>query len=114
MATHPPTNLAGRFLDVVFGKKLEGEEAARARGEGLPSWARRIYGVLLWSSFLGAVALFMWSKGWLPFVDTKIDSVWALAALGLNALLRSECEWITRRHDRRAKAGRAMKAPSLQ
>ncbi|MBF0664188.1 MAG: hypothetical protein IR159_01355 [Brevundimonas sp.] len=113
MATHPPTNLASRFLDVVFGKKLEGEEAALARGEGLPQWVRQGRHVLIWSTVLGFIATFLWSRGWLPFVDTRIDSIWPVAAVGLSAVIQSGWSWIVRRHERKTRTGQAVKTLSL-
>jgi hypothetical protein len=110
----PPTsakNLFGRVLDVVFGKKLEGEDDVRARAAAwAPQWARTAFLGLQTGSILVAFALLFWSWGWMPFTDSRIDSLWALAALGLNAASGTAWEWMTRRQERRAKAGRAAKA----
>lgn len=107
MATDRSASLADRVLDIVFGKKLEGEAAAQACGDALPRWARRTYAVATWTIFLAALALFLWSQGWLPLVHTTIDSIWAGAALGANALVQSGWAWLARRQERRAKARRA-------
>ena len=108
----PPTsanNLFGRVLDIVFGKKLEVEDE-RARAAWAPQWARTVLLILQTGSILVAFTLLFWSWGWIPFTDSRVDSIWALAALGLNAILGSAWEWMTRRHERRAMAGRATKA----
>ena len=110
MPPAPATNLPGRVLDVIFGKKLEGEDAERALAERPPKWACTVYGALLWASFLVAFALLAWDWGWIPFVDSRIDTIWTAVALGANALLRLVWEQVTHRYERRAKAGCALKA----
>ncbi|MDZ4111192.1 MAG: hypothetical protein U1E18_16530 [Brevundimonas sp.] len=101
-----------RVLDVIFGKTLEGEDAerVRARAQHLPKWACTVYFALLWTTFLGATALFAWHWGWIPFLESRIDSIWALAALGGNALIRMAWEQITSRAERRAKTGLTVQA----
>ncbi len=108
MPPDPAKNLLDRFLDVVFGKKLEGYDADRARAEWAPQWARTGYFVLSGASIFLAFAILAWSWGWLPFMDSRVDSIWAAAALGVNMLLREAWQWLTRRHERRAKS----RAPS--
>src|SRR5690606_978347 len=88
-------------------------EAALARGEGLPQWVRQGRHVLIWSTVLGFIATFLWSRGWLPFVDTRIDSIWPVAAVGLSAVIQSGWSWIVRRHERKTRTGQAVKALSL-
>ena len=109
----PPTqakNLLDRVLDVIFGKKLEGEDAERPKLDGPPQWMRTVYLFLHTGSILVALILVIWSWGWIPFNDSPIDSIWGLAALGAGALLGWGWEWIVKRHERRAKAGRATRA----
>lgn len=106
MPPTPAKNLLDRVLDVVFGKKLEGEEAERARALAarLPRWASTIYFFLLWASVLLAGALLAWHWGWIPFLDSRIDSIWSVAAVGVNVVLRLAWEQISSRHARRAEA----------
>ena len=115
----PPTqakNLLDRVLDIIFGKKLEGEDAEllRARAQHLPKWASTVYLALLWTTFLGATALLAWHWGWIPFLESRIESIWSLAALGGNALIRMAWEQITSRAERRAKTGLSSKSAFLE
>ena len=101
----PPTqakNLLDRFLDIVFGKKVEGNDADRALAAGLPQWASTVYLVLSGASIFLAFALLAWSWGWIPSMDSRVDSLWAGAALGVNILLSEAWRWLTRRYERRA------------
>ena len=107
-------NMLDRVLDIIFGKKLEGEDADRARVAGPPQWMRTAYLFLHTGSILVALVLLIWSWGWIPFNDSPIDSIWGLAALGVGALLGWGWERITQRYEREAKAGRATKAAFLE
>ena len=82
MQTHPSTNPLGRVLDVIFGERLRGEDAERAREEGPPRAVRVAYDILHLGSVLSVVVLFLWSRGWLPFVDSRGESIWFWHEIG--------------------------------
>lgn len=114
MTPSPSPSIASRVLDIVFGKKLEGEEAERALAERPPQWASTVYLVLSGALVFLAFALLAWSSGWIPFIESRIDSIWAGAALGGNVLLGEAWRWIPRRYVRRVKTGLSSKAAFLE
>jgi hypothetical protein len=102
MPTHPSKNSLSRVLDVIFGARLQGEDAERARAERPPRSVRAAYDILHLGSFLSVVVLFLWSHGWLPFVESQGESIWFWYAFGLNVLLRFGWDQLTAYYRRRA------------
>ena len=101
-------------MDLIFGKRLEGEAAERARAEAPPPWAQNVYSVLLLASVLAVTGVFLWGQGWLPFTDSRISRDWFWLAFGGNLILRFGWEWVTGHYRRGARADAASRAASHQ
>ena len=102
----PPAraSLKDRVLEAVFGKQGTPAEQALAKAARPPRNIRTAYAFLHGASACSVLALFLWSHAWLPFVESRISSMWFWSAFGLNVLLRFVWEEISKRYEQRAKA----------
>ena len=107
MTPSPSPSITSRVLDIVFGKRGTPEEQALAIAARPPRKVQIPYEILLLLSVCLVLITFLWSYGWLPFVESRISNIWLLLALGFNILLRFAGEEIAKRCRRRAKASLA-------
>ena len=94
-----------RVLDFLFGKSLTPEEKRRFEAARPPKAIESAYRVLYLASFLAVLTVFLWSYGWLPFVDSRLDRGWFWPVFGVNVLLRFGWEQVKGLYERRASAG---------
>lgn len=103
-----------RALDWLFGKAGTPEDRALAEASRPPRAMQTAFDVLHLASACAVLVTFPWSYGWLPFVDSRIDSLWFSLALGANVLLRFGWERTTAYYRRSARVGEAVKAASTE
>jgi len=112
MTPSPTPSITSRVLDIVFGKHGTPEEQELAKAARPPRNVQMPYDILHVFSVCLMLVMFLWSYGWLPFVESRISNTWFLLALGFNILLRFAWEEIIKRYKRRAKARLAESAGS--
>ena len=112
MSPAPAKNLPSRVLDIVFGKKLEGRAAERARAERPPQCVERIIGALYLAWFLLFILWGIGKLGWVPEPRETFTTWWLIPINGYGVVV----QWIGYGVDRyyRAKARRASKSVALQ
>lgn len=112
MSPAPAKNLLSRVPDIVFGKRLEGTAAERARAERPPQWVRRIIGGLYIAWFLLFILWELGKLGWFPEPRETFAMWWLIPINGYGVFV----QWISYRVDRyyRTKAHRASKAVVAQ
>lgn len=101
-----------RVLDLVFGKAVSSEERETLEASLPPETVINGYRVLQPISVAAVLTTFLWTYGWLPLVDSRIDRNWFWLAFGVNVLLRFGWEQVTGYYTRRARAGETLKAAS--
>lgn len=105
MTPSPRPSITSRVLDIVFGKHGTPEEQALAEAARPPRSVQMPYDIVSGLSACLVLVTFLWSYGWLPLVDSRLNNAWLLLALGFNVLLRFIWEKeIAARYRRRAKA----------
>lgn len=92
------------FLDFVFGKRRTPEEQALAKAALPPRNIRRIYDLMHLLSAASVLIVFLWTFGWLPLGESRLDRGWFWPVFGLNVALRLVWDVITRHYEPLAKA----------
>lgn len=103
-----------RVLDFLFGKSLTTEERRGFDESQPPKVIENVYRVLHLVSAAAVLVIFLWSYGWLPFVDSRLENRWFWPVFGVNVLLRFGWEQVTGYYKRRARAADTLKAASSE
>jgi len=104
MSARSVESLGQRVLDLVFGKRAGPSDPEFARAAAPPPPITLFFQVAEMISWSGVLIGWLWRMGWLPFVESKLDSWWPIALLGFLAVLKLAWEQVLGHYERRAKA----------
>lgn len=104
MTPPPREDLKDWVLNLVFGKQGTPEERALAMASRPPRVMRIIFGILAVAALCSMLVTYLWSHGWLPFVDSQISDLWWFSAIGFTVLLNFVVDRMCNRYARAAKA----------
>ena len=91
-------------LDVLFGKRGTPEELAVAREAALPSKIARPLRVVETILICLMLITFLWGRGWLPLVDSRLDRWWFFGVWTVFILLGFGRNQLEKHHHRRARS----------
>ena len=104
MTEAPRDGLKDRVLDLIFGRRSTPEELAFALAAAPPSKIAKPLRIAEWALACLMLIAFLWQYGWLPFVNSKLDSWWFMGVWAIVISLRFVRELIEKHYERRAKA----------